>query len=272
MSAVPTDANTATAPARRPDPIVNPITFAEIGDALGAGIRDFQAAPLYGLFFGVFFALGGILVLASATWLDMAWLPYPLAGGFAILGPFIAVGLYEVSRRREQGAPMSWGLVLGVMFNARKSDLGFMAFVTLFIFVIWLYQVRLLLALFLGFQSFATLNEFLTVLVTTPEGLMFLAAGNVVGAILALFVYTITVVSFPLLLDRDVDFVTAMITSVKAVTTSPVTMLGWGVAVTLLLIVASLPAFLGLVVILPVLGHATWHLYRKIVAFPPEDG
>lgn len=272
MSAAPTDANTMTPDTRRPDPVVRPVTFADIGDALGAGIRDFQSAPLYGLFFGAFFAIGGILVLASATWLGMAWLPYPLAGGFAILGPFVAVGLYEVSRRREQNAPMSWSLVLGVMFNARKTDLGFMAFVTLFIFVIWLYQVRLLLALFLGFQSFATFNDFINVVLTTPEGLMFLAVGNVIGAILALFVYTITVVSFPLLLDRDVDFVTAMITSVKAVTTSPVVMLGWGVAVSILLIIASLPAFVGLVVILPILGHATWHLYRKLVVFPSEDG
>ena len=140
-------------------------------------------------------------------------------------------------------------------------------FVTLFIFVIWMYQVRLLIALLLGLNaSFSSMHEFITVVLTTNEGLLFLAIGNAVGAALSLILFSLTVVSFPLLLDRDVDFVTAMVTSVRAVVMSPVPMIGWAAIIVVLLIVSALPYFLGLLVTLPVLGHATWHLYRRIVA------
>jgi uncharacterized membrane protein len=133
--------------------------------------------------------------------------------------------------------------------------------------VIWMYQVRLLIALLIGLNaSFSSLREFLTIVLTTNEGLVFLAAGNIVGAALSLILFSLTVVSFPLLLDRDVDFVTAMVTSVRSVVTSPLPMIGWAAVIVMLLIVSSLPYFLGLVVTLPVLGHATWHLYRRIVA------
>jgi uncharacterized membrane protein len=145
-----------------------------------------------------------------------------------------------------------------------------MAFVTLFIFVVWMYQVRLLIALMLGLKSFSSLQEFLSVVTTTPEGWMFLFIGHAAGAVLSLVLYALTVVSFPLLLDRDVDFVTAMITSVRAVVASPGPMIGWAAVVVILMLVACLPAFLGLLVVLPVLGHATWHLYRRIVV-PEQD-
>jgi uncharacterized membrane protein len=151
-----------------------------------------------------------------------------------------------------------------------RSELGWMAFVTLFVFVIWMYQVRLLIALILGINaSFSSLQQFITIVLTTNEGLLFLAIGNAVGAALSLILFSLTVVSFPLLLDRDVDFVTAMVTSVRAVVTSPVPMIGWAAIIVVLLIVSSIPYFLGLLVTLPVLGHATWHLYRRIVAPEP---
>lgn len=141
-----------------------------------------------------------------------------------------------------------------------------MAFVVGFFFVIWMYQVRLLLALFLGNAgSFASLNEFFQIVFSTTEGVLFLVVGNVIGVALSLILFSITVVSFPLVLDRDVDFVTAMITSVRAVAMNPVPMLGWAAIVVALLVISTLPLFLGLVVSVPILGHATWHLYRKLV-------
>ena len=251
---------------RRPDPVVRPIGIGDITEALAQGLRDFQAAPAYGLFFGAVYAAGGLLIVACASVLGMSYLAYPMAAGFALIGPFVAVGLYEVSRRRERGEPLRFGEVLGVIVAQGRRELGWMAFVTLFVFVIWMYQVRLLLALFLGFRSFASLQEFITMVTTTPDGVMFLLVGNVIGALLALILFSLTVVSFPLLLERDVDFITAMITSVRAVTTSPLPMIGWAAVIVALLIIAALPFFLGLLVVLPVLGHTTWHLYRRIVA------
>jgi uncharacterized membrane protein len=247
------------------DPVVRRITVTDIAEALGEGLRDFQAAPLYGLAFGAIYAAGGIVILLSLTAFGLIYLAYPLAAGFALLGPFVAIGLYEVSRRREVGQPLSMRGIWSTVTS--RSEIGWMAFVTLFVFVIWMYQVRLLIALLIGLNvSFSSLREFITVVLTTNEGLLFLAIGNAVGAALSLILFSLTVVSFPLLLDRDVDCVTAMVTSVRAVVMSPLPMIGWAAIIVILLIVSALPYFLGLLVTLPVLGHATWHLYRKIVA------
>lgn len=247
------------------DPVVRPISVADVVEALGRGMRDFQAAPSYGLMFGALYAAGGILIVGSVMALGVSYLAYPLAAGFALLGPFVAVGLYEVSRKREAGRLPTMREVWSAMRS--RSEIGWMAFVTLFIFILWMYQARLLVALFLGLNaSFPTLRDFITVVLTTNEGLLFLLVGNLIGSVLSLILFSLTVVSFPLLLDRDVDFVTAMITSVRAVATSPVPMIGWAIVVVVLLIMSVLPFFLGLLVTLPVLGHTTWHLYRRVVA------
>jgi uncharacterized membrane protein len=252
----------------RPMPKVNPITVNDVIDALAAGLSDFRRAPVYGLVIGAFFAIGGMFVILSAAALNMSYLSYPAAAGFVLIGPFAAVGLYEVSRRLKAGEELSWSKIFGAMWAQKSRELSWMAFVVLFIQIMWMYQVRLLLALFLGFRSFASFEEFLTEVITTPEGLMFLAIGHVVGAVLSLILFSLTVVSFPLLLEQDRDFITAMITSVRAVVTSPLPMIGWAFVVTALLIVSMAPAFLGLIVTLPILGHTTWHLYRKCVAEP----
>jgi uncharacterized membrane protein len=250
---------------RRPDPFVREITAADVNDAWAQGMRDFQAAPIFGLAFGAFYAAAGIVLVCSVTVLGLSYLVYPLAAGFILIGPFAAVGLYEVSRCLEAGVPLSWYHVLGVVVEQRNRQLAWMAFVVLFIFIVWMYQVQLLFALFIGLHSFATLKDFLSVLTTTPEGVAFLLLGNAIGALLSLILFALTVVSIPLVLDHEIDFVTAMITSVRAVVANPVPMLGWGFTVGVLLVLASLPFFVGLIVVLPILGHATWHLYRKVV-------
>lgn len=255
---------------RRSDPTrVNPVSFNAIVDALAAGMQDFRTAPRFGIFFGAVYSFGGILVVLTAAALKIGYLSYPLAIAFGMIGPFAAVGLYEVSRRLEDGKPLDWSGVLGVIWAQRRRELAWMAFVVLFVQIMWMYQVRLLLALFLGFQSFASFGEFLQVIVTTPEGITFLIVGNLVGAALSLILFSLTVVSFPMLLDRDVDFITAMITSVRSVVTSPKPMIGWALIVTVTLVLSMLPLFLGLLVTLPVLGHTTWHLYRRLV--PPAE-
>lgn len=250
------------------DPVVRVVGARDVAEALAQGMRDFQAAPRFGLLFGTLYAAGGLVVVLSVTALGMTYLAYPLAAGFALIGPFVAGGLYEVSRRRELGQPIAFSDLWTAVRS--RSEVGWMAFVTVFIFIVWMYQVRFLMALFLGFNaSFSSLSEFLTVVLTTQEGLMFLAVGNVIGALLSLTLFSLTVISFPLVLDRDVDIVTAMITSIRTVAASPRVMLGWAGVIAVLLVLSVLPLFLGLVVTLPVLGHATWHLYRRAIA--PES-
>jgi uncharacterized membrane protein len=259
----------ATSETPKPAPRVQTITVGDIVDSLEKGLRDFAAAPFFGLFFGGIYALGGMLIVLAASALDLGYISYPLAVGFALIGPFVAVGLYEVSRRRENGLSLEWSGILGVVFAQRRRETGWMAFVTLFVLVMWMYQVRILIALFIGLHAPTTLDGFIQVVLGTPEGLMFLGVGHVIGAFMALVMFSLTVVSFPLLLDREVDFVTAMITSVKSVVANPVPMVGWAFVIMVLLMIAIAPFFLGLFLALPILGHTTWHLYRKLVA--PEQ-
>ena len=246
-------------------PVVRAVTFADVKASLIEGLSDFARAPTFGLAFGAIYAAGGLAIVGCVFFFELGYLAYPLFAGSVLIGPFVAAGLYDVSRELEAGRQPTWHGVISTIFAQRQRELGWMAFVTIFAFIIWMYQVRLLLALFLGFASFATLGDFLRVLFTTSDGIAFLAVGHVIGAALALGLFSITVVSFPLLMDRDLDVVTAMITSVQAVLTSPGPMILWGICVVALIAIGAAPGFLGLLFVLPVLGHATWHLYRRAV-------
>lgn len=252
-------------PARPEPPRIRAVRPPELNEAWRAGLKDFTRAPLMGVFFGGFYAFGGIALIAAAAVYNMGWIVYPAMAGFALIGPFAAVGLYEISRRLEAGEKPRWGEVLTVILAQRKREIAWMGFALLFILIVWMYQVRMLLALFLGMEAFYGIEGLIDTIFTTPAGLAFLVVGHAWGAVLALAVFTLTVVSIPLLLDRDVDFVTAMVASVKAVKQSPFPMLGWGVFVVVVLFLSSLPAFLGLIITLPILGHATWHIYRRAV-------
>ena len=246
---------------------LRPVNAAHINAAWRKGVKDFTRAPVLGLFFGGVYAAGGIGMLAAAALYDMGWVVYPALAGFALIGPFAAVGLYEISRRLEAGDTPSWGGVLNVIWAQRKREIAWMGFVMIFLLVVWMYQVRMLLALFLGFEAFHGVDGLVQTIFTTPRGLSFLVVGHAVGAVLALAVFCVTVISIPLLLDRDdVDFVTAMVTSIKVVKDNPGPMFAWGLFVVVALFISAIPAFLGLLVSLPMLGHATWHIYRHAVA------
>jgi uncharacterized membrane protein len=247
-------------------PEVRAIDFADLRACLLAGAADFARRPAIGIVIGSVFALIGIVITLALTVWRQPWLIYPFAVGFPLIGPFAAVGLYEVSRRLEAGQEPSGRAVLTVIWAQRRRELSWMAFVMLFVFWMWMYQVRLLIALILGRMSFATLDRFVDVVLTTPQGWLFLAVGHVVGAALSLVLFSVTVTAIPFLLDREADFITAMVTSVRTVLASPMVMLGWGIAVTLAVVAACIPFFLGLLIVLPVLGHASWHLYRRAVA------
>jgi len=253
----------------RPMPQVRPITYDDLGEAFRAGVSDFRRAPRFGLFFGGVYFVGGWVMWLLLSWAEAPWLMLPLALAFPLMGPFVAVGLYDVSRRLAAGQRLDWASVLGVVFEQRKRELGWMAFVTLFICFIWVYQIRTIMVLTMQNMSFSDLGVFLELVFTTTEGLTFLAVGTIVGGFLAIVLFSVTVVAIPLLLERDRDFITAIITSVKAVSTSPAPMIGWGLTVTALMMVSILAGFVGLLVTLPVLGHATWHLYKRAVAPEP---
>lgn len=240
-------------------------TFEDVRASLAGGWTDFLAHPLYGLFFGGIYAAGGLVILYILVRIGAPWMIIPLAIGFPLIAPFVAVGLYEISRRRAAGQAVTRAGVFAHVFRQRERQLGWMAFVVLFIFWIWIYQVRLLIALFLGFKSFSSLDAFVGIVTTTPEGLGFLAVGTLVGTALATILYATTVLALPLLMEREVDFITAMIASVGAVVSAPGPMLLFGAIVGAATLAALAPAFLGLLVALPVLGHATWRLYARTV-------
>jgi uncharacterized membrane protein len=241
----------------------------DIQEALRLGISDFRAAPRFGLFFGGVYAIAGIAIfLQLLVWEQPLWF-VPLVFAFPIVGPFVAIGLYEVSRRLEAGEPLEWSDVLGVVWQQRGTQLPYLAFVVLAGFMIWVWFARLVIALFLGRMEFATYSD-LSQLLATPQGLMMLGVGTVVGAIIAFVIFSVTAVSLPLLLERDIDFVTAMITSWNAVLMNRVVMLSWAAIIVGILFVAMVPFFLGLIVALPILGHATWHVYRRAV-IPPKE-
>ena len=246
-------------------PEVNALSFEDIKACLAKGFADFQQAPLFGLFFGGIFAFGGILIVQSFYAWEKGWLIYPMIVGFPLIGPFAAVGLYEVSRRLSKGLPLKWNEVLSVISLQKGRQIPYMAFVILFIFWIWMYQIRLLIAIILGRMSFTSWDSFYNIITTTQEGLVFIIMGHVVGAGFSLLLFSVTVVSIPLIMDRDIDFVTGMITSVKTVMKSPFVMICWGICIAVTLFISIAPIFLGLLISLPVLGHTTWHIYKKAV-------
>ncbi len=249
---------------------VNTVSAQDIKDSLKAGVADFVARPVMSGFFGLFYAVFGIVFVWCLIWLGKVWMIIPAIVGFPLVAPFAAAGLYEMSRRLQNGEQFGWSDILTVMANQRKREMGWMAFVTLFIFWVWVYQVRLWLAIILQNASFSDFDGFLNTVFFTPEGWTFLAIGTCIGAGLSAVLFSVTVVAMPLLLDRETNFVSAMLTSIRVVTENPVVMLGWAAIISVTMLLSLIPAFLGLIFTLPILGHTTWHLYQRAVP-PAED-
>ncbi len=250
--------------AERAAPGVRKLALADLAFALRRGFADFARAPLYGLFFGGVYAVGGWLVVALAFTFDLPYLAYPLAAGFALIAPFACAGTYEVSRTLERGARLAWGQVLGGVWGQSGRQLGWLSLVSVFALIIW---VDFAWTLFLAFYGLhvPTLRALAGEVLTTTKGFSFFLVGNAAGALIAFAVFSITVVSPTLLVDRDVDFVSAMLTSVRLVLANPFVMLVWAAIIGAALGLSLATGLLGLFVALPVLGHASWALYRRAV-------
>ena len=253
------------AESNRARPIVRTIGLRDIKNALAEGIADFSAMPSHAVFLCLIYPIVGVLLARLTLGYEVLPLLFPLAAGFTLLGPFAAIGLYELSRRREQGLDASWQDAFDVLRSPSRGAIAALGLLLLTIFVIWIAVAQAIYVAYFGYEPAASIPDFLDQVFTTPAGRMLMIVGNLVGFLFALGVLTISVISFPLLLDRDVGAVEAVLTSVRVVARNPLMMAIWGLIVAGLLLIGSLPLFFGLAVVVPVLGHATWHLYRKVV-------
>jgi uncharacterized membrane protein len=251
-------------------PIVRKIGVADLKDAVAKGVDDFLAMPTHVIFLAVIYPVVGLLLAAITFGYDLMPLLFPLAGGFALIGPFAAIGLYELSRQRERGVEVSWKHAFGLLRYPSLDAIAAMGLVLMIVFLIWLATAQLLYQSLFGYALPESIRQFLSDILTTPAGWTLIIAGNGIGFLFAALAMTISVVSFPLLLDRDVGVIVAMHTSVGAVLRNPLMMAVWGLFVAAALVIGSLPFFVGLAVVLPVLAHSTWHLYRKVVEPDPS--
>src|SRR6266480_6892 len=249
----------------RARPVIRTIGLEDLKDALTRGFADFSAIPTHAVFLCLIYPIVG-LVLARPI-LGYALLPllFPLAAGFALVGPFAAIGFYELSRRREQGHDISWEDAFDVLHSPSRDAIAALGFLLLVIFAIWIAVAQAIYVANFGYQPAASIPHFIRQIFTTPEGWILIVVGNLVGFLFAVTVLIVSVIAFPLLVDREVGAVEAVLTSLRAVAANPITMAAWGFIVAALLLAGSLPFFFGLAVVVPVLGHSTWHLYRKVV-------
>ncbi|MEM9967047.1 MAG: DUF2189 domain-containing protein [Pseudomonadota bacterium] len=240
----------------------------DVKDALSKGFGDFLSAPLTDLFFASFFVFTGVL---------MAWITYQTghtfwlilaALGFPLIGALAALGFYEVSRRREAQEALNLGHVLSVVWEHRAGQLPWLATIIIVTFLFWFFLGHMIFALFLGLSPMTNVFSSFEVFLTT-QGVSMLFFGSLVGAVFAIFVFSISVVGMPMILDREVDFMTAMLKSIGTVQEAPAVYLAWGIFIAVTTLVAMVPLFLGLFLVMPVLGHATWHLYKAVSVSDP---
>ncbi len=251
-------------------PSIRRIGLDDLRDSLGKGVADFYAMPTHAMFLCIVYPVVGLFAARLAFGYSILPLLYPLASGFVLLGPVAALGLYELSRRREAALPVSAAHALDVVKSSSIGAILALGFLLFAIFLVWVAIANAIYIADFGYAPPASIRKFAEDLFTTRAGWNLIIIGNGVGFLFAALVLMISVVSFPMLLDRDVGAAVALLTSIRAVAANPRIMAIWGLIVAILLLAGSLPLFLGLPIVMPILGHATWHLYRKVVE--PEAG
>lgn len=246
--------------------VVRRIQVADLWAALREGFHDLGVARSDVVFIALVYPITGLVLGRLMFSLNMLPMILPLVSGFALLGPLAAVGLYEISRRLEENAPVSWSTPFEVLRSPAFSSILGLGAVLALTFFAWLAAAWGIYAVTLGPQPPASLSGFLNDVFRTPAGWAMIVLGGGVGFLFAAFIFAISAVSFPLLLDRDVGIATAVRTSFRAITDNPGPMAAWGAIIAGALILGSIPALAGLIFVMPLLGHASWRLYRRVVA------
>jgi uncharacterized membrane protein len=252
---------------RAPLPVVRRIALGDLRAALQEGFQDFTLYKTHVLFLCVVYPVIGLFLARLVIGQGLFQMLFPLASGFALIGPFVALGLYEMSRQREQGATVNWATAFQVLRSPSASAIAGLGLLLTAIFLAWLFIAQNIYDMTLGPYLPASITTFAHDIFTTPPGWILMGAGIGIGFVFAVIVFAISVVSFPLLLDRDdIGLDVAIGTSIRAVIANPWPMAVWGMIVAASLAVGSMLFFVGLAVAIPILGHATWHLYRRLVA------
>jgi uncharacterized membrane protein len=251
--------------------VIRKIEIKDIRETLEEGLNDFWAMPSHAAFLGVVYPLCGMVLAYAPSYQNALQLLFPLASGFALVGPFAAVGLYEMSRRRELGLEISWKYAFNVLRSPSIPSIAALGTLLLTIFAAWITASQWLYTALYGPRPPVVLIDFLQQVASTERGWLLISAGCFIGFCFASVTLAVSVVSFPLLLDRDAGALTAVATSIKTVLKNPVPMALWGLIVAGALLIGSLPFFIGLTLVVPVLAHATWHLYRKVIVRDPAQ-
>ena len=246
-------------------PVIRKIGLSDLHLALQKGWEDFKAVPTHAIILCIIYPVIGLILARLAFSYDVLPMLFPLAAGFALVGPFAALGLYEMSRRRERGEPATaWDALEVVRSPSFGAMLG-LGVLLFALFVTWVATAQAIYIAAFGYEGATGMSDFATRVLTTSQGWWLMVVGCGVGFLFALVALCISVVSFPIMLDRHAGAGEAMVTSLRAVARNPVPMAAWGLIVALLLVAGTLPFFLGLAIVIPLLGHATWHLYRATV-------
>ena len=248
-------------------PVVRKIGMADLKDALAGGFADFNAMPTHLIFLCIIYPIVTLIAARVYAGYDVLPLVFPLLAGYTIIGPLVATGMYELSRRREQGLDTSRMHAFDVFRSPSIGAIATLGAGLMVVYFAWLGLAWAIYVLTFGSAVPTSILGFVDQVFTTAAGWTLIIVGGGVGFLFATLAFTLSVISFPMLLDRDVGLVTAVQTSIRAVLANPITMGIWGFVIAATLFIGAVPVFIGLAVALPVIGHAAWHLYRKVVAY-----
>jgi uncharacterized membrane protein len=247
------------------EPVIRRVTPSDLWQSLARGVDDFTAMPSHAVFLCVIYPLLGLLLIGITLGYTLLPLAFPIAAGFALIGPLAAIGLYELSRRREAGLDSASSHAFDVVYSPSLGAIAALGLLLMAIFLLWLVAAEAIYIANFGYTAPASISQFANDVFTTAAGWRLIVFGTGIGFLFAVAALAMSVVSFPLLLDRDVGAAVAFLTSIRVVIANPLTIALWGFIVAALLLIGSVPFFLGLPVVMPILGHATWHLYRRAV-------